>query len=206
MPSPVKPSDFEGTLPSPTATLCDRFKGLLSFPRIFLEWFRSVYTELGEFTQSHKDMLKAATVPVGFVGWWARDNAPDGWLIITTGDYDRVQYAALFAVLGTTWGSSSPTTFKLPPAPGKVLVGADNATFAFGSSLGSATHTLTQNEIPILTVPYNQHTTEIPVAGTFGSPPNAKVGPFTDQVVNASGGQAHNNVQPSLVGHWIIKY
>lgn len=206
MPSPVVPADFEATIPSPSASLCERFKAFLSFPRIFLEWFQSVYDAAGEFTLGFRDMIKAVTVPVGAVVWWPSPDMPEGWLLANGADYDRTQYVALFTVIGTRWGSSSVTTFKVPNCQGRVLVGHDGSTFTFGTSLGEDTHTLTANEIPALTIPGYQNTTEIPVANTFGSPPNAKVGPFTDFVLNSSGGQSHNNIQRSLVGHWIIKY
>lgn len=55
------------------------------------------------------------SVPTGFVGHFNGSSAPDGWLKRNGAAVSRVTYSALFAVIGTTYGSGDgSTTFNLP--------------------------------------------------------------------------------------------
>lgn len=136
-------------------------------------------------------------------------------------DLDRALYSALFAVIGTTFGSSSSTTFKVPDLRGRVLVGLDNLGGAaagrvtdpqatiLGGAFGTQTHILAFGELPAHT-----HTRDDKyfASGSAG----ALVGKTTPNTVSAlvttprntsSAGLfvAHNNVQPTLVCVWIIR-
>lgn len=52
---------------------------------------------------------------------------PNGWLICDGSAVSRSTYAALFGVIGTTFGSGDgSTTFALPDGRGRVLAGKDN--------------------------------------------------------------------------------
>lgn len=58
MASPVPPSDFKDLIPDEDADLCDKFMRFLrGFPKKFYDWYSSVYTEEGDFTDEYKDML-----------------------------------------------------------------------------------------------------------------------------------------------------
>lgn len=205
MPFPVKPSEFAATILSATGALCDRLKAFLNLPSLVTQAVQWAVTEGGDPTTDLKAWLQPITVPPGAMVFWPSNNLPDGWIICNGSELDRTDFAALFSVLGTAFGSSSATTFKIPDMRGCVPAGANGSSFPFASTVGEEAHTLTATEIPLLTVAGGTNTTEIPVAGTFGSPPNAKVGPFTDLPLNPGGGQAHNNIQPSLCANWIIK-
>lgn len=75
------------------------------------------------------------------------------------------QYAAMFALLGTTYGSNGPNTFKLPDLRGRVVVGYDNTTGAspVGTSAGATTVTLSVAQLPSHTVQLAN--VVVPVAG-----------------------------------------
>ena len=79
---------------------------------------------------------------------WATASAPTGYLLCTGTAVSRTTYAALFAVIGTTFGAGDgSTTFNLPNYSGVMPIGA-NVTYALGSTGGSATTTLTTSNLP----------------------------------------------------------
>lgn len=86
----------------------------------------------------------AGLIPVGAVQAFAGATAPSGWLECNGAAVSRTTYAALFAVLGTTYGAGNgSTTFNLPDLRGEFLRGWDNgrgvdASRARGSAQGSA--------------------------------------------------------------------
>lgn len=65
------------------------------------------------------------------------------------------QYAALYSLLGTTFGGNGTSAFNLPDLRGKVVVGYDprDPTRTVGAFAGSASIQLTVNQLPPHTVP-----------------------------------------------------
>ena len=69
------------------------------------------------------------------IDWYSPGAAPAGFLLCDGSAVNRTTYAALFAVLGTTWGGGDGVnTFNLPDTRGRVLVG-----FASGGHADVAT-------------------------------------------------------------------
>src|SRR5690554_337349 len=67
-----------------------------------------------------------AMVPTGSTQMFAGTSAPRGWLIADGRAVSRTTYAALFAVIGTTYGDGDgSTTFNLPDMRGVVVRGVD---------------------------------------------------------------------------------
>ena len=62
-------------------------------------------------------------VPTGTEVTWATSSPPTGWLEENGASISRSTYAALFAVIGVTYGSASSTTFTLPDARGEFIRG-----------------------------------------------------------------------------------
>lgn len=148
--------------------------------------------------------------------------APAGWLLCYGQTVSRTTYAALFAVIGTTYGAGDgSTTFAVPDLRGRVAAGKDNmggtaanrlTTGAFvsnnlGTTGGAETHTLAAGEIP-------NHTHQLQYDSASGSN-TASNRVLTTSGTNGAGGfattssagsgNAHNNVQPSIVLAYIIK-
>lgn len=73
-------------------------------------------------------------MPVGFMTHWASSTPPQGWLVRDGSAVSRTIYAALFAVLGTTFGAGNgSTTFNLPDDRGLVEAGYKPGDSVFGT-------------------------------------------------------------------------
>ena len=81
-----------------------------------------------------------ALTPPGTVIWYAANAAPTGYLKANGAAVSRTTYAALFAVIGTTFGAGDgSTTFLLPELRGEFIRGwADNRAVDTGRVFGSA--------------------------------------------------------------------
>ena len=67
----------------------------------------------------------ALVMPSGAMLQWPTSSAPTGFLLCTGAAVSRTIYAALFAVIGTTFGSGDgTTTFNLPDFDNRFAVGA----------------------------------------------------------------------------------
>jgi len=81
-------------------------------------------------------------VPSGAVFWFAANTPPSGYLKANGAAVSRTTYAALFGVLGTTFGSGDgSTTFNLPDLRGEFIRGWDDGrgvdpARVFGSAQG----------------------------------------------------------------------
>lgn len=78
----------------------------------------------------------ANLVPPGSLRPAAYATPDAGWLLCDGSSVSKTTYAALYAKIGDTWGSTS-TTFKLPDYRGRVIVGAGQGSGLTNRSLGS---------------------------------------------------------------------
>lgn len=148
--------------------------------------------------------------PVGSIYLWGSNTIPEGYLLCNGQAISRTEYSDLFAILGTSYGSGDgSSTFNLPDFRSNVPIGVDNNDNninTLGKEYGEKTHTLTANEIP----PHNHSLTAHGSDGT-GNMVSQSIGNGGSRVVaswvigNTGGGQAHNNMQPSIAMNFIIK-
>lgn len=83
----------------------------------------------------------------GTMAMWPAASPPGGWLICDGSAVSRTGYAALFAIISTTFGiGDGSSTFNLPDMRGRFPIGA-NATYPLAGTGGSATHTNTVGEM-----------------------------------------------------------
>lgn len=131
----------------------------------------------------------------------------------------RTQFSGLFDAFGTTFGAGDgSTTFNLPTVAGRALVGVGQGNGLtnrnLGDLFGEETHLLSLQEIPshnhgngiytrLLRPPYGGSLTG---GDTTGSGSEQAVGPGDSADIQAQGGgQAHNNMQPSIATYMFIK-
>lgn len=70
------------------------------------------------------DIHDADALPIGSYIQFAGSQAPEGFLVCNGGAISRTTYSALFAVIGTTYGSGDgSTTFNLPNLMDRFLQG-----------------------------------------------------------------------------------
>lgn len=103
-----------------------------------------------------------AGTPSGVISAFGGTSAPTGWLLCYGQAISRTTYAALFAVLGTTYGSGDgSTTFNVPDLRGRTVAGQDDMGGSsanrltspingdtLGAAGGSQSHTLTTAQMP----------------------------------------------------------
>ena len=84
-------------------------------------------------------------MPTGVILEYGGAAAPTGWLLCNGAAVSRTTYAALFAIIGTTYGvGDNVTTFNLPDRRDRVGVGA-GSTYARGATGGAVTATTSTN-------------------------------------------------------------
>lgn len=145
------------------------------------------------------------------------DFPPKGWAFCNGQLLPINQNQALFSLLGTTYGGDGRVNFALPNLRGRTPVHVDNSTIQLGQAAGEESHTLIAAEMP-------SHTHQLKIVNADGTntPPttpsiskskieqrfstvNAGSTPMNPgSVINSGGGQAHNNMQPSLALNFCI--
>ena len=83
-------------------------------------------------------------IPTGTITPWSQSTAPTGFLECNGAAVSQATYAALFAVIGTTYGNPGGGNFNLPDLTDKVAVHKSNNK-AFASTGGANTVTPTGN-------------------------------------------------------------
>lgn len=119
----------------------------------------------------------AGIAPAGAVQYFARATAPAGWLKANGAAVSRATYAALFAVIGTTFGSGDgSTTFNLPDLRGEFIRGLDDGRGAdAGRSLGTAQGDAIRNITGFVDIANDggaHHAQSKNWGGAFTQPPN----------------------------------
>jgi microcystin-dependent protein len=152
------------------------------------------------------------TVPTGTVSAFAGSAAPTGYALCDGSAVNRTAQAALFSVIGTTYGSGDDsTTFNLPDLRGRVVAGlGESLLSATADTLGedngliadTKEHTLSIDEMPSHNHTYNNsNNPSVQGAGGTGLPG----GNQSANTGDTGGDQAHNNVQPTIILNYIIK-
>lgn len=89
-------------------------------------------------TKQYVDAAASGSSPSGALIMWPTGSAPTGWLLCDGAAVSRTTYAALFAVIGTTFGAGdTTTTFNLPDYRDRMPIGANTIAASVGATGGS---------------------------------------------------------------------
>lgn len=98
----------------------------------------------GTLVNENFDKIDATSI-TGVVQLFAGSTAPPGWLICNGQAVSRTTYAALYAVIGTTYGAGDgSTTFNVPNLVNKTVRGSNS----LGKTGGADTVTLSTANLP----------------------------------------------------------
>ena len=173
---------------------------------------------------------QAAATPTGVVLPFGGTSAPTDFLLCYGQSISTSTYADLFSTIGYTYGGSG-SSFNVPDLRGRVVAGQDDMGGSsanrltgqsgglngdtLGGTGGAETHTLTTDQMPTHNHtgvvqqredfnPTTGSTTQSPLGfGDTRGGARASASPL--DIDNTGGGQAHNNVQPTLILNYIIK-
>ena len=110
-----------------------------------LNLYKPTIGETGWGTLVNENFDKIDAYIPGVIQLYAGSSAPSSWLICNGQAVSRTTYAALFAVIGTTYGvGDGSTTFNVPNLVNKTVRGASTV----GSTGGSDTVTLSTANMP----------------------------------------------------------
>ena len=182
-----------------------------------------VYTERA---QTQADVAKArleltsamaALIPVGSIFPFVGGQAPAGFALCNGQALDRTQFAELFRLIGTKYGTTNSSNFRVPDLSGRFLVGVGTG-YSLGDTGGSQTVALTAAQMPI-------HSHD--VTGKADQAGRAGVGMYASNVGGGSGwqvlsttengslsgltttsagsGQAHENRPPYFALEYVIR-
>jgi len=157
-------------------------------------------------------------VNTGIVVPWGSASIPSGFLLCDGQSVSTTTYAALFAVIGYTYGGSG-ANFNVPDLKDRTVVGVSSANSkALAQAIGANTvtptgntgaTTLTTNQIPAHT-----HTAAVPSGAFNYFNPQTGSGAGNMNSGSTGGGQSHDHtlsisatsvIQPGLVLNYIIK-
>ncbi len=162
---------------------------------------------------------QAAATPTGVILPFGGTSAPTDFLLCYGQSVSTSTYADLFATIGYTYGGSG-SSFSLPDLRGRVIAGQDDmgGTSAnrltgqtgglngdtLGGTGGAETHTLTVAQTPSHSHNITAHSRGSGNSGLVHEP-SSFASPIAFPTDSSGSGQAHNNVQPTLILNYIIK-
>jgi microcystin-dependent protein len=140
--------------------------------------------------------------------------APKGWALCNGQLLPINQNQALFSLLGTTYGGDGRVNFALPNLQGSAPIHMGSG-HTLGERGGEPAHTLSISELPTHTHVANgsstpadtntpDNTTYLGVVANTYTPAGNLVALAPSEISSVGGGQAHPNMQPSLVLNFCI--
>jgi microcystin-dependent protein len=169
--------------------------------------------------------------PVGVISAFAGSTAPIGYLLCDGSAVSRTTYSALYAIIGTTYGTGNgSTTFNLPDLRSKMIVGVGQGSGLTNRTLASTggieSKTLSISEMPshnhTITDPghtHSQTTVNDDFNNSGGNPPgftadgagsrtwtNISSNTTGITINSTGGGTAFSVMNPFLALNYIIKY
>ena len=170
----------------------------------------------GQVTRSKLALVMQ--LPIGMIAMFPAIIIQQGWLVAAGQAVSRATYAALFGIIGTSYGAGDgQTTFNLPDYRGLTLVGfnpyavgsqdgtasrvktvIDGGTasgYQIGAGGGEEKHQLTSNEMPSHNHQYTD-SNHVAVTAVLGGPHDMASGTQNLLTTSSGGNAAHNNMPP----------
>ncbi len=156
---------------------------------------------------------------IGEIVLFGGNFAPEGWATCEGQLLPISQNAALFSILGTTYGGDGRTTFRLPDLRGRTPIGQGNGPGLSSYQLGQAGG-IEQTSLSIANLPSHSHQlmgqmqpggeqmtmgnvmATSPNRPFYGAHPNVSM--HVDAIGNTGGAQPHDNRQPFVSMTYII--
>lgn len=170
-------------------------------------------------------LASIAGTPTGTVVPYAGASVPIGWVVCDGRSLSSLTFPDLFNSIGYTYGGSG-SSFNVPDLRGRTPMGMDDyggvssagpanrvtnaSADSLGGTLGAATHTLTEAEMPAHTHTFQDNY----FADGTGGALQGENTPVTDAdtlyttanvTASAGSGSPHNNMQPSMAMLMLIK-
>lgn len=149
---------------------------------------------------------------IGEIRMFGGNFAPEGWMFCNGQMLAISDYDTLFNLIGTTYGGDGQQNFALPNLQGRLPVHQGSG-YNLAQSAGSETVTLTGNQIPSHTHPFNatgagnlaSPAGALPASGdTLYSATAPTVAMNAQSIAPSGGGQPHDNMMPYLAASFII--
>lgn len=155
------------------------------------------------------NLANSSYTPPGAIHPYGGTSAPIGWLLCDGSSVLRATYPALFAAIGTAFGSVDGTHFNIPDLTGRVIAGKESAgtrlTTAvsgvdggtLGAVGGSQSHTLLTTQLPAHTpagtvaITETAHTHGVSVRNDTASPVSSPAGAAV--LANNSSGTSYSS-------------
>jgi len=143
---------------------------------------------------------------IGEIFLYASNSVPIGALLCNGALVSQATYAALYAVIGDTFGSDGSGNFRLPDLRGRVPVGAGTGAGLTARSLadtgGEESHQLTVAEMPAHDHTVHSHST--PLVTGLEIAPVSTPGLTSGFTGNSGSDQPHENMPPFLALNYYI--
>jgi microcystin-dependent protein len=147
-------------------------------------------------------LATSGAFPTGSIMLWPTTSPPAGWVLCDGSVYTKVNEAALYDVLGQTYGGVAGTSCAVPDCRGRGPVGkAASGTFSsVGGTGGAASSTISQSNLPSLTWPNTLAISPNPHAHDlhFHGSSNFSAGGWNLADVTGGDGQGAGTISTSL--------
>lgn len=154
----------------------------------------SVTTRLQSMQNAIMEAARAL-IPIGTITLYAGASAPQGWVTCNGQLLDRTTYAKLFTVIGTTYGSTTGSNFRVPDIRDRFPVGAGSS-YSTGSTGGA-------NQVKLLRsqMPGHAHS----IGGLSGTALQNGVGMYASNVNGGQGWQVLSTTEQGSLSGLIAK-
>lgn len=184
------------------------------------------YGSVNVYDDVRDKWITLQTHQVGDLKFSVQNHDHHGWLICDGRSFPISEYPELYAVIGTSFGSNTVGSFKIPDMRGRVAGGIGDGPYTtnrpLGTAVGEEEHTLTIGEMPThnhgIIDPGHSHSytkntndQDVLAGSTETAADQFDIGATTDisttgiTTVTAGNSLPHNNMQPTLfIGNMFI--